>query len=440
MKSDYYGCVPLNAPFGQSILKVEAVDQDIKRALLIGYSKVSESTDGFFAVDPTLGIVRNVKLLYDINSRVPIVRIRANDSAGEDTGPSQSVDTDVKIFVTEASNEVKLLVSQPSADVRYYQDQLIRVMLNTSSQGSSVHYVCIREIRDHVNEDGSRSYTSSDVFLSAVYMENGNYKIYDNTRLRDILAAQLASKYQALYVQSVEVESEDDELSLTEDPVLAIFIIAILLIFLAILLFCLACCLIRNSKKKKMKKLRAEQHTQVQVVRQEPPPPEVLTSSNPVYDNKGFQHEEEYAVVQKRRPAAEPVSPPIIPVVVPAVESEPVMEVPDLDTETVIVTEPMMTEEPQQDFQPPPPDFFQSSEPDLVIETVIETEVIPESEEPYNVPGAQISPEEEIEVEFGGIQGFPDDSPQDSPRNSPSPHRSRSPSPSQDYRIETDLM
>lgn len=50
-----------------------------------------------------------------------------------------------------------------------------------------------------------------------------------------------------LSVDLLQTDEETDDLSLNEDPVLAIFIVALLLIFLAILLFCLACFLIRNS-------------------------------------------------------------------------------------------------------------------------------------------------------------------------------------------------
>ena len=80
----------------------------------------------------------------------------------------------------------------------------------------------------------------------------------------------------------------------------------------------------------------------------------MVASVNPVYDNKGYQGEEEYAVVQKRRPAPEAVGPPIIPVMVPVDDDEPqngiyedtVPELPSQETETVIITEPIMTEEP----------------------------------------------------------------------------------------------
>lgn len=89
------------------------------------------------------------------------------------------------------------------------------------------------------------------------------------------------------------------------------------------------------------------------------PPQQVLTSVNPVYDNKGYEVSDEYAVVQKRHPAPQPMEPPVIPVVVPAIDGdepepdvyipEPVLEVPPEDTEPepVIITEPIMSEEPQ---------------------------------------------------------------------------------------------
>lgn len=92
-------------------------------------------------------------------------------------------------------------------------------------------------------------------------------------------------------------------------------------------------------------------------------PPEVVTSVNPVYDNKGFTGGDEYAVVQKPYRPQEPipVSPPIVPVMVPAVDdggldvyiAEPIPEVPaepiDFDEpeepEPVIITEPIMSDE-----------------------------------------------------------------------------------------------
>ena len=93
------------------------------------------------------------------------------------------------------------------------------------------------------------------------------------------------------------------------------------------------------------------------------PPSEPVMNVNPVYDNKGYQGEDEYAVVQKKStPAPQPVGPPIIPVIVPAEDgyepkpdepqpdvyiAEPVPEVPPQEPEPVIITEPIMSEEPE---------------------------------------------------------------------------------------------
>ncbi|KAL8591922.1 hypothetical protein ACOMHN_039975 [Nucella lapillus] len=472
VKSDYHGCVPKDAPFGWSIVKVDAVDQDVNQARFMTYTKIQESTNGYFTIDRTLGIVRNAKLLQDIDSRVPVLRVRVEDDVDKTSGQDNMAETDVKIFVTDESNEVKLVISQRSADVRYYQDQIVRAMINKTS-ATPISYICIREIRDHLGDDGTYSYTASDVFLSAVYTDGGKYKLYDGARLRSILAGDLY-KYQSLHVKTVEVESEDDGLSLTEDPVLAIFIIAILLIFLALILFCLACCLIRNSKKKKMKKLRAEERRPVSAVmmqqpapevgtnvnpvydnkgfddgseyavvqkrqpviitepvmsEEQPPAPEVGTNVNPVYDNKGFDDGNEYAVVQKRRPAQEPVGPPIIPVAVmiPPEDMEPE------EPEPVIITEPVMSEEQPENMQPPPEDFFFTSEvmpPPPEPEPVIETEVVSDDDDVYHIPEPpRPTPEDEIDVEFRDIDG------------SPSPPRSQSP-PSlaeEEYRIETNI-
>lgn len=90
------------------------------------------------------------------------------------------------------------------------------------------------------------------------------------------------------------------------------------------------------------------------------PPSEPVMNVNPVYDNKGYQGEDEYAVVQKKStPAPQPVGPPIIPVVIPAEDgdepkpdvyiAEPVPEVPpqEPEPEPVIITEPIMSEEPE---------------------------------------------------------------------------------------------
>ncbi|KAK7507306.1 hypothetical protein BaRGS_00001241 [Batillaria attramentaria] len=389
--NSYRGCVPINAPFAQSILQVDASDEDLVGSQLLAYS-VSTNTD-YFDIEPTTGIIRNARLLYELNtaSRIQTLSVVASD--GE-----KSSSVGVTIFVTDPdSNEIRLEVSQPSSDVRVYQDQLINVLRNTTSGDDHIVFGCIREIRDHVKDDGTISYTSTDVMMSAIGQRpDGSYFIFSGERLHDILNGQISSdeagpSYRSLYVKSVQVEEADDdeEFSFTEDPVLAVFIIAILLIFLAIILFILACCLIRSSEE-----IGCE-------------PPEVMMSVNPVYDNKGFQpdpqpqppQEDEYAVVNKRRPVPDDreqqpipvVVPPVVPVVVPAPQDDgpdvyvPEPEVQDYSQEPVIITEPIMDDEKPL-MQPPPSDFFQE-EPDPV--PVIETEVLPDNE--YPLPGIALT-------------------------------------------------
>ncbi|XP_070186154.1 cadherin-87A-like isoform X2 [Littorina saxatilis] len=499
--TDYHGCVARDASFGMSIARVEAVDQDLTGASSVIYVKVSESTGDYFSVD-NLGVIRNRKLLHDIGSVQPVVRIRADDNALADLG--RSAIAVVKIFVTDTSNEVVVRVSQPSADVRAYKDHFIRVMkMNSSSAQNDIKYVCIREMRDRVNGDGTVSFTESDVVVSAVGQnEDGTYYIFASGDLRNTLLAQLDDEeisffYRTLHVQDVVTGSESDEFELTEDPVLAIFIIAILLIFLAILLFCLACCLIRNSKKKKTKKLRAasEEMSQVEFVRQERPP-EVLASVNPAYDNQGYSYSGDgdlytvmppapvepndydesepiiitepiefheacpptavgtrvnpvysysddndvYAVVQK--PSQAPQQPPVVPVIIPAVEGrntddvyivEPVpVEPNDYDEpEPIIITGPVVFDEPGQMAPSPDDDDVIDDEP------VIETEVYPYDDIPEE-------PEDVIDVEFRDAQS--DTSSNSSANSLPPPlpptpppvRNSPSPPPSPDVDSQSD--
>ena len=87
--------VPQNARFGQSILQVAAVDEDV--GPVIKYSKVRETTSDFFSVDERLGIIRNAKLLYDIGSRQPLVTIQADDNGDAANTPGSTAETTVKV-------------------------------------------------------------------------------------------------------------------------------------------------------------------------------------------------------------------------------------------------------------------------------------------------------------------------------------------------------
>ncbi|XP_076454192.1 cadherin-87A-like isoform X2 [Babylonia areolata] len=452
VKSDYHGCVSRDAGFKKSILTVKAEDPDVSQEDPVSYSKVSEDTGDYFTIEATSGDIGNAKSLRKIGHNVALLRIQASDG---DSEGANAAETSVKIFITDKENEVKLVVTLPSSEARHHQDQLIRALTNTSG----ISYVCIREIRDHIGDDGAYSYTMSDVFLSAVKMEDGKYQIYDGTALLGKLSGQMP-QYKTILVKSVE-QGHTESSSTDEDTVLAISIIACLLILLAFILICLACCLIHNSKKKKVKKLRAV-GVEPQTVYMAQPAPEVGTNVNPVYDNRAFQPEEEapYAVVQKPKPAPEFVAAPIVPVMVPVPDEVPEPQPPE-EPVPFIITEPVMSEEVPA-MQPPPQDFFTSEpevvfmpdtdlpppEPEPLIETVIETEVIPEDESP-DTRAPETSAEDEIDVEFRGFGDSPSpprsESPPAPPRSEspPAPPRSESPPASigeEEYRIETNLM
>ncbi|XP_025090736.1 cadherin-87A-like isoform X2 [Pomacea canaliculata] len=395
LQQTYSACVPSDAPFGYSIVQVQADDQDLIGGQTMQYSIVDDGSKGYFSIDSTTGILRNARLLYDIPSAVNIIQVKATN---DDSVKENSAVTAVNVFVTTSSNEVILQISQPSAIVRAYKDQLIKLMQNSSATGAnSLKSACIKDIHDATNADGTISYRSTDVVLSAV---GPNNRLYTSDELLAILRGQLASEstsrsYRTLYVTDAKIETQHDESIFNEDPVLAIFIIAILLIFLAIILFIIACCLVRNSKKRKMKKMSAVQYTERKTV---PQSPEVVLSVNPVYDNRTFKPDEEphrpvqkvpshpvmspvepdsdnvYAVVQKKSHSTPP------PMVVPApdvyfpepqpTEPEPVIVT---EPEPVIVTEPIMDDEPVRYI---PPAHFH--EPEFEPEPVIETEIMPE--------------------------------------------------------------
>lgn len=77
----------MDAPFAQSILKVEATDQDVVNSQSITYSIDTITQD--FEIEPVTGIIRNKRLLLRVgpNDRIQTLTVQASD--GEMTSTVQ---------------------------------------------------------------------------------------------------------------------------------------------------------------------------------------------------------------------------------------------------------------------------------------------------------------------------------------------------------------
>lgn len=89
--------MPSDAPFGYSIVQVQADDQDLIGGQTMQYSIVDDGSKGYFSVDSTTGILRNARLLYDIPSAVNIIQVKAtNDDSVKENSAVTGVNVSLK--------------------------------------------------------------------------------------------------------------------------------------------------------------------------------------------------------------------------------------------------------------------------------------------------------------------------------------------------------
>ena len=75
---------------------MKAVDDDVPIAP-VEYHKLSETTNGFFSVDKTYGIISNAKLLNNIGSRRPLITVQADDNSDQADTAGSTADATVKV-------------------------------------------------------------------------------------------------------------------------------------------------------------------------------------------------------------------------------------------------------------------------------------------------------------------------------------------------------
>ncbi|XP_067673629.1 cadherin-87A-like [Haliotis asinina] len=368
---EYYGCISSTAPFGKSVVEVAATDADFNGRAGISFSLTAGNTGDTFAVDPVTGLVTNKNLLGSISTKEFYITVTATDKG------NLSMNAPVKIFVVTPENEAKIVINQRSSEVRLFIQQLRRLI----QQDRGVRYVCVTGISEHVTAAGRIDNTQTDVFVTAMYGGGNSYKIYSTqellTVINDARSSNLSGSYDGLYITGTGTRTKEEDLT-DYTPVLAVLIIVILLVIMAIILLCLACYCIADSKKKKLRKTEARRFT---VVTQEP-----VKDISPVYDNKAFYREEEpvrapipipnpnddYAVVQKKRPPSDDVLPVAAPIVISQSFTEPAQ--PSYEGPVPVIETTVVEDEPP---------VLQSHEPG----PVIVTEIYPDPEpQVINVP------------------------------------------------------
>ncbi|XP_041362430.1 cadherin-87A-like [Gigantopelta aegis] len=322
---EYYGCISNTASYGRSIVTVSATDADSQGPSGVRFSIASGNSrngnDNIFHVHDETGLISNRLLLNTFAFQTFVLTVQASDSVLATSGGRTPVTAKVKIFVTSTDTEVKLVINQKATEVQNYVAQIQRIL----QKQKNIHYVCITKIRDHLRTDGTLSDSVADVFVSAAFVNPGSqtgYSMYSTETLANELNQNYTNKQadlDSLHITSIN-PSEESSSFLTREPVLAVLIIIILLVVMALILFCIACYCIAGSRTKKTDKATAAQrtyiyqepvveHVKVADVRpQEQLPvaqPVPVVQPAPVYDNSGFEPEDEYAVVQKRKPPTE---------------------------------------------------------------------------------------------------------------------------------------
>ncbi|XP_060576432.1 cadherin-87A-like isoform X2 [Ruditapes philippinarum] len=305
LQDEYYGCVSARAPYDKHILTVQAVDRDaigtpVVRYSVIGGNVVRNKT--LFDIHPKFGVVTNKVLMRSYADTTFFITINARDR--EDSETAESANTVAKVFVNQPGNEVKLLITQNTGEVRLYQSQIQSIL----EEATDLTYVCINDIQDHVVDSvGSVTTLWSDVYITGIRREvvdgNDRFIILSNTEMKNIVNRERydrKSDFDLLYIKEVEAASSSQEIELEDQAVLIILIIIAVLIFLVIIFCIVAFLCIRAAKRQKKAMLLHKTHAT--------PPPQMMIEQEPVivepviYDNRAFVTEEQNIVIQDDPP------------------------------------------------------------------------------------------------------------------------------------------
>ncbi|KAL4240786.1 Protocadherin-16 [Mactra antiquata] len=371
LQDEYYGCVSARAPFESHIMTIQAIDSDAIGTGVVRYRVTDGHMIGnttLFGIHEKFGIITNRMLMRRYADSTFFVTVNARDR--EDIDTAESANTVAKIFVNQPGNEVKLLITQNTGEVRLYKTQIQSIL----EQASDLDYVCINDIQDHVIDSaGSVSTLWSDVYVTGVRKNvvNGveKYTMLSSTELMNIINTERyarKSDFDLLYIREVEAASSSQEIELEDQAVLIIVIIIAILIFLVIIFCILAFMCIRAAKRQKKELLLHKTHaTPAPIVQQEPVVVEPI-----IYDNRMFVTEEQppvqvveqqeivehdpvhvqYAVVQKRSPS-------------PQFIEQSVHQYVEDDQDAIVVE--------LKDDEPQPRDDVYQPEPEYTIETEV---------------------------------------------------------------------
>ncbi|XP_071106139.1 cadherin-87A-like [Haliotis cracherodii] len=290
----YFGFISLNAPYDQRIVQVTATDVDAAGSAAITYSIIGGNDDGgFFTVD-MIGRVANKRLLNEVTTRIYSLTIQASDSLLLSTATTY-------VFVTNAGNEVKLVINLEPSEVKVFRSQIIRLLMSFPG----ISHASILSIKNHVVGQVVDTTRSDVIVVAATAVPAGGYVLLSTSQLLLLLQEkrrESGAVFNSFFVESIG-PAGGAATWLDWTPVLAVVIIIILLILMAILLLLFCCCCIKASGKKKPQ-------TPVTYLIGEKDEKKI----NPVFDNSisivgttdakvVTEVEELYAVVAKTTPA-----------------------------------------------------------------------------------------------------------------------------------------
>lgn len=392
LQKEYYGCISTGATVMTSILQIEAVDKDALGSSAINYYienvkrvGVDQTAEKTFVIGDRDGIIRNTEIMSKYESDVFSMDGVARDKGG-------SVKVNVLVFVTQKSQTVKVVLTQQSADVYFFINQIKRLISNKTDDS----YVCIADIKEHTLANGETSKYWSDLFVYIIDKKSMNV-LGASAAAKLLNTAQAADEptFSGLYVNKIQV-AEFSEVKKERIPLLIIMILVILFCILAMFLACLACWCIARSKRKDLEKatlakermgMEAEkEHVYSNRAFQEDSA--VFSAGDVVYSNRGqvIGHTEMvdsplYSTINKSQQRMinipdqdPPLGPePVIEVPLdnpdiddPAVYSVPEAEVviPDTNPEPVpVIVSPLLDPEPVIETEPIEPSSFDSATP-----------------------------------------------------------------------------
>ncbi|KAM4607873.1 cadherin-23 isoform 2-T2 [Polymixia lowei] len=256
-KEEYTAGVAADAKVGSSLIKVEAIDNDVGNNSVVHYHIISiryirlqsndtEDMGNIFIIGETDGIIRTYDLFTAYDPGYFQLEVLVRDDAGHSDMAM------VGIYILRDDQRVKIMINDIPEKVRLFQDEFISLLSNIT--GAIVN---TDDLQFHVDKKGRVNFAQTDVLIHVVNKQTN--RILDVERVIQMIdenkeqLRNLFRNYNILDVQPAVSGKVPDDLSTLQ---LVIIILAVLLC-LAGILFTMMNWHYRRVHKRKLKAIVA---------------------------------------------------------------------------------------------------------------------------------------------------------------------------------------